>query len=483
MHCAENPQETQNKQLMSLLSYAKLTSFGKRYGFGSISRYGEFKERVPLNDYESLKVYIDRMRLGEPDLLWPGLVRWFAKSSGTTSTKSKYIPVSSKAFQDCHFKGAKDVMAIYFSNSTTSKLFGGKALIMGGSSGVLGKKILFGDLSALLLLKSPAIGKHLTLLDTSISLIESWEEKLEVISEIAPKENITSLSGVPSWNLILLKKIIEKTRRENILEVWPNLELFIHGGVSFAPYREQFKKLIPSNQMNYLETFNASEGFFGIQDNPGSNDMLLMLDYGVFYEFVPVCQLNSENPEVVSLESVEVGKPYAMVITTNGGLWRYNIGDTIEFTSLNPYRFIIVGRTASFINTFGEELMVHNTDKAFEHACMLTNAVISEYTAGPVFLSGNTAAAHEFVVEFEKLPQSIHEFASIFDSTLKDLNSDYEAKRSNDILLRMPIIHIAPQRTFYNWMKKRGKVGGQNKVPRLSNDRLIIEDLFKFMNI
>ncbi len=478
----EHPDVVQQEQLASLIKSAGKTAFGRKHGFDSIINYNDFAGRVPLQDYETLKIFINRMRQGEPDLLWPGQVRWFAKSSGTTSNKSKFIPVTTQALHQCHYKGARDVLAFFFSNIEKSKLFQGKSLIMGGSTSVLGEKTLSGDLSSILLINSPLMGRFFSAISTSVSLLNDWEEKLEVVATKTMHQNVTSLSGVPSWNLLLLKKILEKSGKNTILDVWPNLELFIHGGVSFVPYREQFRRIIPSDRMRYLETFNASEGFFGIQNDFSTDDMLLMLDYGVFYEFVTLDQLNQENPKSLVLTEVEIGKPYAMIITTNGGLWRYYIGDTVEFTSLAPYKFKISGRTASYINAFGEELMVYNTDKAFEFACQQTGALICEYTAGPVFLDGNSAAAHEYVVEFEKLPPNLHEFTAIFDAKIKDLNSDYEAKRTSELLLKMPVIKCAPKGTFFNWMRKRGKVGGQNKVPRLSNNRLIIEDLLSFMN-
>lgn len=481
-HFIENPDSVQKEQLRTLLSGAKKTAFGLKYSFESIKSPKDYSERVPLQDYETLKVFIDRMRLGESNLLWPGKVRWFAKSSGTTSNKSKYIPITSQVLHECHYKGARDVLACYFSNTQNSQLFEGKTLIMGGSMTTMNEKTFIGDLSSILLLNSPIVGKWFSAINTSISLIKDWEEKLDAVAKKTINQNITSFGGVPSWNLLLLKRILEVSGKESILDVWPNLELFIHGGVSFIPYREQFQKIIPSAKMRYLETFNASEGFFGIQNDFSNNDMLLMLDYGIYYEFLPLAEINNPAPQTLTLEQVQVGKHYAMIITTNGGLWRYSIGDTVEFTSTLPYKFKIVGRTASYINAFGEELMVFNTDKAFEYACQQTGAVITEYTGGPVFLDGNRAAAHEYIVEFEKPPPNIKVFATIFDSKIMELNSDYEAKRSKDMLLKMPVINSAPKNTFYKWMKARGKVGGQNKIPRLSNNRLILDELLSFMN-
>ena len=478
-----NPFEVQEDILQKLLTFAEDTEFGKKYDFASIKTYEDFKNRLPLQSYEEVKHYIDRLRKGENNLIWPTEIKWFAKSSGTTSDKSKFIPVSDESLEDCHFKGGRDVLAFYTHNRPDNKMFTGKGLVLGGSHKVseFNNKAYFGDLSAILLQNFPSWGEFFRTPNLSLVLLDNWEEKLEKIANFTKKENVTNISGVPSWNLVLLKKILEITGRNNILEVWPNLELFIHGGVSFVPYREQFQKMIPSERMYYLETYNASEGFFGIQDRPCNNEMMLMLDYGIFYEFIPLDEFDKENPKVVTLENVQMGTNYALVITTNGGLWRYVIGDTIMFTSLAPFRIIISGRTKNFINAFGEEVIIDNADKAIDAACKATGAIISEYTAAPVFLKDNESAAHEYLIEFETEPNNLKNFIEILDKQLQSLNSDYEAKRSSNLMLSLPIVHAVPQGTFFRWLKSKGKMGGQNKVPRLYNDRKYVEEILNFM--
>jgi hypothetical protein len=467
-----------------LIVSAKNTEWGKKYDYESIKTIEDYQSRVPVSDYDLIKPYIERLRKGERNLLWPTEIKWFAKSSGTTSDKSKYIPVSNEALEDCHFKGGKDMLSIYCHNNPETEVFNGKGVVLGGSNKIseFNSNSYFGDLSAIILQNFPFWAEMLRTPDISIALMDNWELKLDIIANATITEDVTNLSGVPSWNLMLLKRIIEITGRSNILEVWPNLELFVHGGVSFVPYREQFAKLIPSEQMNYLETYNASEGFFGIQDINCLSEMLLMLDYGIFYEFIPLEEVGQENPKVLTLEQVEINKNYAIVISTNAGLWRYLIGDTVVFTNTKPYRIKISGRTKSFINAFGEEVIVDNTDKALTKACSLTEAVISEYTAGPIFLGDNNSAAHEYIIEFEKEPNNIEDFIKILDDTLKALNSDYEAKRVADMLLKKPVINSVGKGTFYNWLKSKGKVGGQNKVPRLHNDRKYLDEILKFIN-
>jgi hypothetical protein len=477
------PHEVQEDLLMKLVTFSEDTEWGKKFDFSSIRTYQEFKERVPLQDYEDIKPYIERLRKGENNLLWPTEIRWFAKSSGTTSDKSKFIPVSDEALEDCHMKGGKDVMALYCNNRPESMVFSGKGLVLGGSHKVseFNNRAYFGDLSAILLQNFPSWGEFFRTPDLSLALLDDWEIKLEKIARATIQENVTSISGVPSWNLVLLKKILEITGRKNILEVWPNLELFNHGGVSFIPYRKQFEKIIPSQRMYYLETYNASEGFFGIQDLPCSDEMLLMLDYGIFYEFIPMEEFGKPNPKVVTLENVDKETNYAIVITTNGGLWRYLIGDTIRFTNLSPFRIKISGRTKNFINAFGEEVIVDNTDKALDAACKATGAIISEYTAAPVYLDEDESAAHEYIIEFEVEPESLEKFTRVLDKELQNLNSDYEAKRSADLMLKLPLIHNVPQQTFFRWLKSKGKMGGQNKVPRLYNERKYVDEILKFI--
>ena len=480
----ENPHQAQHDLLFELLNKARNTEWGKKYDYASIKDIKTYQERVPVQDYDDVKPYIERLRKGENYLLWPTEVKWFAKSSGTTSDKSKFIPVSSEALEDCHFKGGKDMLSIYCNNRPDTEVFAGKGLVMGGSHSVseFNSNAYFGDISAILVQNFPFWAQLLRTPDISIALMDNWEEKLDKMAHATITENVTNLSGVPSWNLMLLKKILEMTGRNNILEVWPNLELFIHGGVSFAPYREQFKKIIPSEQMWYMETYNASEGFFGIQDQAHSTEMLLMLDYGIFYEFIPLNELESDNPRALTIDQVETDTNYALVISTNAGLWRYLIGDTIQFTNTNPYRIQISGRTKNFINAFGEEVIVDNAEKALDAACEETGAIVSEYTAAPVFLEDNNSACHEYLIEFEKEPDDLDKFEKVLDKTLQDINSDYEAKRTADILLKRLKVTALPKDTFFKWLKSKGKIGGQNKVPRLFNNRKYVDEILKFVS-
>ncbi len=478
------PHEVQDKMLRGLIKKACTTEWGKKHEYLSIKSYDEYKNRVPLSDYDSFKPYINRTIKGEKDILWPGTIKWFAKSSGTTNDRSKFIPVSYESLHHCHYRGGRDVLGVYCHNRPDTQIFRGKGLTIGGSQHIseINKESYLGDLSAVLLQNVPFWAEMLRIPSLNVALMEDWEKKLNIIAKESISQNVTNISGVPSWNLILLKKILNITGRSNVLEVWPNLELLIHGGVSFLPYREQYQKLIPSDAMYYLETYNASEGFFALQDIKDSDDMLLMLDYGVFYEFIPMEQMENESPEALSLDQVEKGKNYALVISTNGGLWRYIIGDTIMITDTNPYRIKVSGRTRNYINAFGEEVIVDNADKALFKACRETDAIIKEYTGAPVYLGDNSFAAHEYLIEFEKQPQDIESFAKIFDRELQNINSDYEAKRSSDIMLKNLIVRNMPKGTFYKWMKKRGKIGGQNKVPRLYNTRKYVEDILVIKN-
>ncbi len=479
----EHPLEIQNEALFSLINTAKNTEYGKALNFENISTVAEFQEAVPLQQYNDIKPYVDRLRNGERDLLWPGGVKWFAKSSGTTSDKSKFIPVTKEALEDCHLRGPKDVFAQYIKNYPETKVLKGKTLTLGGSHRInnFSNNSYYGDLSAILLENVPFWAEFIRTPSTEIALIEEFEEKIEKIIDTALDENITSFSGVPSWYLVLIKRLLEKTGKSNLLEVWPNLEVFVHGGVNFEPYREQYKKLIPSQNMHYMETYNASEGFFGMQDNPLSDDMLLMLDYGIFYEFIPVQDLDSKNPRVITLNDVETDENYAIVISTNAGLWRYVIGDTIKFTSKYPFKIKVTGRTKHFINAFGEELIIDNAERALQVACNKTGAIINEYTGGPVFMGENQKGAHQWIIEFDKEPHDMDLFTTTFDDSLKSLNSDYEAKRHKSLALEMPQIVIAPKGAFYEWMKIRGKAGGQNKIPRLSNNRIYLDELLKLL--
>jgi hypothetical protein len=477
----KHPHEVQREVLFELLDKASNTEFGLKYNFKTIHSEKEFSERIPIQTYDDIKPTVERMMLGEKNLLWPGETKWFAKSSGTTNEKSKFIPVSKDSLEDVHIRGGRDVLALYLKNNPDSGILSGKALTLGGSHKVsnYNNNCYYGDLSAIIIENIPFWTDFYRTPSTEISLIEEFEEKLDKIIEYSLDENVTSFAGVPSWYLVLLKKVLEVTGKENILEVWPNLEVFTHGGVNFEPYREQYQKLIPGTQMRYMETYNASEGFFGIQDEPDKKDMLLILDYGIYYEFIAMDDFWSGTLKTTRLENIELGKNYAMVISTNGGLWRYLIGDTIRFTSKYPYKFMITGRTKHFINAFGEEVIIDNAEKAFNIACQRTIAVILEFTGGPVYMKDNQKGAHEWVIEFEKEPDDLDHFIQIFDGALKTINSDYEAKRHKNLSLELPHVVVAKKGLFYEWMRIRGKVGGQNKIPRLANDRQYLDQLIE----
>ncbi|UII28451.1 GH3 auxin-responsive promoter family protein [Fulvivirga maritima] len=480
------PHEVQRELQKKLVTEAKHTEFGKKYGFKDISNYDDFKNTVPVHSYEQLFPYIERLMKGEQNILWPSEVTWFAKSSGTTNARSKFIPVSQEALEDCHFKGGKDLISIYVNNNPETRMFTGKGLTIGGSHQINefspDSNSYYGDVSAVIMKNLPIWAQFIRTPKLEVALMDKWEEKIEKMAHITSEENVTNLVGVPTWTILLIQKVLALKGTDNILDVWPNLEVFFHGAVSFTPYRELFKKLIPSAEMNYWETYNASEGFFGIQDLPNSDDMLLMLDYGIFYEFIPYDQHGEEHPETLTLDQVELGKNYALLITTNAGLWRYKIGDTIKFTSLSPYRIKISGRTKHFINAFGEELIIENAEKAITVACEHTGAIIDNYTAAPVYFDEGSKGGHEWVIEFKQSPSSLASFTQLLDENLRKINSDYDAKRYKDMALVMPVVHDVPEGTFYNWMKKRGKLGGQNKVPRLSNNREHIDSLLEMIS-
>ncbi|MDD3877562.1 MAG: GH3 auxin-responsive promoter family protein [Bacteroidales bacterium] len=478
------PHDVQEEWFKKLITAGKNTQWGKVYDYGGIRNIEDFKRKVPINSYDDLKPYIDKLMKGEQNVLWSSDIKWMAKSSGTTSDKSKFIPVSEEALEDCHFKGGKDVLTLYCTNYPDTRLFDGKALALGGSHQIneYNNESYYGDLSAILIQNLPFWAEFYRTPSRKIALMDEWESKIDKMASAIMQDDITNISGVPSWTLLLLKRVLELSNKNNISELWPNLELFIHGGVSFVPYVEEFKKIIPSKRMNYLETYNASEGFFGIQDTTYSKDLLLMLDYGIFYEFLPLDKLNDENPQTLNLDTIETGINYALIISTNAGLWRYIIGDTIMFTSKNPYRIKITGRTKSFINTFGEELIIDNAISALRIACEKTSAQIKDYTAGPVFLNDNNSASHQWLIEFSKQPDNLDYFSEILDNALKSLNSDYEAKRHKDMMLKLPLVQSVPSGTFYEWMKRRGKLGGQNKVPRLSNDRKYLDEILKIIS-
>ncbi len=477
------PHEVQREGLSKLLKSASDTQWGRMYNYKEIENAKQFAERVPLQDYDSLKPYIDRMRKGEHQILWNTEIKWFAKSSGTTNDKSKFIPISTESLEECHFKGGKDMLSIFCSNFPETQLFTGKSLTLAGSlRTVQGLETAYdGDLSAVIVQNLPFLAELARTPNSEITLMDNWEEKIEKLAEATIIENVTSLAGVPSWMLILLRHILEKTGKKYINEVWPNLEVYFHGGINFNPYINCFKSIIHKD-IFYLETYNASEGFFGIQDQLNSKDFLLMLDYGIYYEFIPFLPNNTLGNKTILLHEVKLNVDYAMVISTNGGLWRYQIGDTIQFTCLNPFRFKIVGRTKHYINAFGEELMIDNAEQALLVACEKTEATIIEYTAAPVYFEDNESGSHQWLIEFDKRPTDIEFFAELLDNSLKNLNSDYEAKRYSDMILKPPVIVEAINGTFFNWLKSKNKLGGQFKVPRLSNERIIIDEILFHMN-
>lgn len=478
------PHDVQNEWLLNLLSDAKDTEFGKLNGFKNIANYEQFKTQVPLQDYESLKPYIERNRRGEQNLLWPSEIKWFAKSSGTTD-KSKFIPVSKEFLDGCHYNGGRDMITFHCINNDDTKLFTGKNLALGGSfkTDTFGNHLSYhGDVSAIIIQNLPMWAEYFRAPAVDIALMENWENKLEQMAKTMADENVTSLAGVPSWMLVLIKRILELKKVDTIKDVWPNLEVYFHGGVSFTPYKELFKQLFDNKDIAYMQLYSASEGFFGIQDQRVSDEMLLMLDYGIYYEFIPTTEVNKPSPKIYNLSEIEKGKDYAMLISTNAGLWRYMVGDTIKFTSTDPYRFIITGRTKQYINAFGEELMIHNAEEAIKLACEKTKAHIVDFTAAPVFMNESTGA-HEWLIEFENEPVNKEYFMKVLDDSLKQINSDYEAKRFNDYVLKAPVLKKLPKGTFYNWLKANNKLGGQFKVPRLSNHRKIVEEIHSFIAV
>ncbi|MBN7809970.1 GH3 auxin-responsive promoter family protein [Algoriphagus sp. H41] len=482
----KNPIIVQEATFWELIEAGKWTEFGREHGFGEIRAYADFAAKVPVFDYESFKPYIEKTMQGEQEVIWNTEIEWFAKSSGTTGSRSKYIPVSEESLEECHYKGGKDMVSLYVSTYPESKLFTGKSLSIGGT---LEKNPLnpegtakAGDVSAVIMQNLPIWAQFARTPALETALMGDWEAKIEKMARETMNENVTSIAGVPTWTVVLLRRILELKKAKHILEVWPNLEVFFHGAVAFGPYRSLFKELIPSEKMHYMETYNASEGFFGIQDRPHSDELLLLLDYGIFYEFIPMEEWESEKPKVIPLREVEAGKNYAMVISTNGGLWRYKIGDTVKFTSTLPYRFRISGRTKHFINAFGEEVIVENAETAIQFAAEQTGATIANFTAAPLYFEGNGSnGAHEWIVEFQTAPGDLAQFTRLLDQKLREVNSDYDAKRHKDIALKLPIVHQAPQGLFESWLRKKGKLGGQHKVPRLSNTREYIDEIFGMM--
>ncbi len=472
------PIEVQNELLNNLLKTAKDTEIGEKYDFNSIINYEQFVKNVPICTYEDIYPEIERARLGTKNVFWPTSIKWFAKSSGTTNAKSKFIPVSAESLENCHYAASKDLLCMYLNNNEKSQLFTGKSLRLGGSKELYKENgTIFGDLSAILIDNLPFWAEFSSTPSNKVSLMSDWEAKLEAIVKETLPENVTSLAGVPSWMLVLLNTVLEISGKQNLFEIWPNAEVYFHGGVSFTPYRKQYEALFPKKEFQYYEIYNASEGFFAIQDQNNSSELLLMLDYGIFYEFIPMENYGNAEAKAIPLEAVELNTNYAIVITTNAGLWRYKIGDTVRFTSLKPYRIKVSGRTKHHINAFGEELIIENAEEALQEVCKQTNTEIVDYTAAPVFMKGKEKGAHEWIIEFKKAPKNLNKFNQLLDAALQRVNSDYEAKRANNITLKEPKIHIARQQLFYDWLKKNNKLGGQHKIPRLSNSREYVEEL------
>ncbi len=477
------PHDVQNELLHKLLYKAKATELGTKYKFSEIKNYETFAERVPLTNYEIFQAAIERGRQGEANIFWPTSIKWFAQSSGTTNARSKYIPVSPESLEDCHYAASKDLLCMYLNNNPEAQLFTGKSLRLGGSKKLYENNgTSYGDLSAILIDNMPFWAEFSSTPGNEVSLMSDWETKMQAIVNATIQENVTSLAGVPSWMLVLLNNVLETTGKNHLLEIWPNLEVYFHGGVSFDPYRDQYARLLPKQDFRFYEIYNASEGFFAIQDRNDSNELLLMLDYGIFYEFIPMDTYGTPTEKVIPLSQVEKDKNYAMVITTNAGLWRYKVGDTVRFTSIDPYRVRVTGRTKHHINAFGEELIIENAEQALKKATALTQSEIVDYTAAPIFMEGKEKGAHEWIIEFKVSPKSLEDFKNALDTSLQEINSDYEAKRFNNTTLNAPKIHYARKHLFYDWLKAKNKLGGQHKVPRLSNTREYLDELLALNN-
>lgn len=478
----QHPIEAQRQVLQDLVTHGQYTAFGRKYGFSSLFTVRKFKEAVPIQTYDEIKPYIEKTIEGEENMLWNTPTNWFAKSSGTTSDKSKFIPITKESLENCHYQAAKDVLTLYYNARPQSDLLTGKGLVIGGSHQLssLNDEVQLGDLSAVLLQNAPFYGQLIRTPDLAIALLDEWEQKIESLAHSTIPENVTSISGVPTWTLVLVKRILDITGAKQLTDVWPNLEVYIHGGVSFTPYKQQFQQLLGS-QVQYLEMYNASEGFFAAQDSPDANGMLLFTNHGIFYEFMPMEEIDKPNPTTIGLQKVELHKNYALVISTNGGLWRYLVGDTIQFTSLQPYRIIVSGRTKQFMNAFGEEVMVNNTDDAIAYAAAECQVVIADYTAAPKYFTEQGKGGHEWIIEFEQAPANLAKFTELLDTKLQQLNSDYEAKRYRSIALDIPTVHAAPAGTFHTWLRQKGKLGGQHKVPRLSNHRQYVEEILQLL--
>ncbi|GAC1584688.1 MAG: GH3 auxin-responsive promoter family protein [Ginsengibacter sp.] len=480
---ANAPVASQRHVLQHLITSAQYTEFGRKYNFSRLFSVKDFKRKVPVHEYEDIRPYILRMMDGEENILWNMPVYWFAKSSGTSSAKSKFIPVSEESLKETHFKASKDVLTNYYKNFPESDLLTGKGLVVGGSHQIhqVNNEIHYGDLSAVLLQNTPFWGQWLRTPELSIALLDEWESKIEKLAQSTIEENVTSIAGVPTWTILLIKRILEISGKKTLKEVWPNLEVYIHGGVSFVPYKDQIDHLI-GDKINYLEMYNASEGFFAAQDKANEDGMLLFTDHGIFYEFMPVEEYGKSHPFTIGLNDVSLNKNYALIITTNGGLWRYVVGDTIKFVSLNPYKIKVTGRLKCYMNAFGEEVIIDNSDQSISIASAKTNSVVKDYTAAPVYFATNSNGTHEWLIEFEKAPDNLINFIQELDAALKSINSDYEAKRYKDIALKMPVVHSLKKGAFMEWLRSKGKLGGQHKVPRLSNDRTILEEVLEINN-
>ncbi|MDT0649738.1 GH3 auxin-responsive promoter family protein [Autumnicola edwardsiae] len=476
------PHEVQHELLKNLISKAKNTEVGRKYDFASIKGYQDFADRVPVQKYEDYEPNIERSRRGENNIFWPTPIKWFAKSSGTTNAKSKFIPVSDDSLENCHYAAGKDMLCMYLNNNPQSQMFAGKNLRLGGSKEIYRDNgTAYGDLSAILIDNMPFWAEFSSTPSNEVSLMNNWEVKMQAIVDETIKERVTSLAGVPSWMLVLLNNVLETTGKNNLFEVWPHLEVYFHGGVSFNPYASQYQKILPKEDFRFYEIYNASEGFFACQDQNDSKELLLMLDYGIFYEFIPMNTYNTSEEKLIPLSEVEIGQNYAVVITTNAGLWRYKIGDTVRFTSVSPYRIKVSGRTKHHINVFGEELIIENAEEALKKVSLVTNCEIMDYTVAPIFMEGKEKGSHEWIIEFLTPPRDLENFKIQLDKALQEINSDYEAKRFNNMTLNMLKIHQARKDLFYDWLKKNDKLGGQHKIPRLSNSRKYVEELLTMM--
>ncbi|RYU78725.1 GH3 auxin-responsive promoter family protein [Hymenobacter persicinus] len=483
-HFRQHPHEVQQRVLRDLLLKARDTEWGRRYGFADAPSPREFAQRLPVRSYEELYPALERVLRGEADVLWPGRVLWFAKSSGTTNARSKFIPVTHDSLHDCHYRAGRDMTATATLLYPESRVLDGKTLSLGGTHAPNPfrpdeKDSRVGDVSAVIMQNLPGWAEYIRTPPLELALLDEWEEKIERIARHVLDVNVAVLAGVPTWMIVLLRRITELAGVANITEVWPNLRLFLHGAVAFGPYRELFRQLIPSAQMGYLEIYNASEGYLAFQDQPDCEDLLLLLDHGIYYEFIPADQFDAENPRTLTLEEVELGKSYALVLSTNAGLWRYKIGDTVRFTSLAPYRIRITGRTKHFLNAFGEEVVIENADAAIAAACRATGSTVRDFTAAPIYfgVAQNSRGGHQWAIEFIQAPADPARFTHVLDHTLRELNSDYDAKRHRDLALVAPVLTVVPAGTFAQWLARKGKLGGQHKIPRLSNSREFLEEI------